>query len=90
MSVGPQYRIEFVPSAFKSLGALARDLQTRIAAAIENLRTDPRPPGHQKLKGRDDQYRIRIGQYRVIYNIEDDVLVILVLAIAHRRDVYRK
>jgi mRNA interferase RelE/StbE len=90
MSVEPQYRIEFIPSAFKSLQALGSKLRSRIAAAIEDLSAEPRPPGHQKLKGRKDQYRIRSGKYRVIYKIDDRLLLISVLSIEHRRNAYRK
>jgi mRNA interferase RelE/StbE len=90
MAVGPEYRIEFARPAAKSLEDLSEQLRRRIGTAIDDLRSEPRPPGSKKLAGRNDQYRIRVGDYRIIYMIEDKRLIILVLAIAHRREVYRK
>lgn len=58
-------------------------------AAIESLESDPRPVGCKKLVGSDHTYRLRIGDYRVVYEIQDDILVILVVRIRHRGDVYR-
>ncbi|MHA4811646.1 type II toxin-antitoxin system RelE family toxin [Flavitalea flava] len=67
----------------KLLNAVA----TRIEDKMMELEQDPRPPGCKKLKGRPG-YRVRIGDYRVIYNIEDNILTVFVLTIGHRRDVY--
>ena len=61
----------------------------RIAAAIEALAGDPRPSGVTKLRGPEAFYRIRVGDYRVVYAIEDDGLLVLVVRVAHRREVYR-
>jgi mRNA interferase RelE/StbE len=64
-------------------------LRDRITAAIDSLADDPRPPGAQKLAGRDD-YRIRVGDYRIVYAVDDDEQLVLVARIAHRREVYRR
>jgi len=60
-----------------------------VTEALAVLRDDPRPPGCVKLTGADDLWRIRVGQYRVVYTIRDDELLVLVVRVAHRRDVYR-
>ena len=82
------YSIEYVPSAKKSLNALPKNAHKNIAKAIHKLKANPRPPGCEKLKTRD-AFRIREGDYRVIYEIHDAVLIVLVIKIAHRREVYR-
>jgi mRNA interferase RelE/StbE len=90
MAIGPEYQISFSRPAAKALEDLSEELRRRIAPAIEALRAEPRPRGSEKLKGRKDQYRIRVGDFRIVYAIEDDRLIILVLQIGHRRDIYRK
>jgi mRNA interferase RelE/StbE len=84
-----QYRLLIKTSAAKELRAIPnkRDRQ-RIVKRILGLKTDPRPPGSQKLSGRE-RYRIRQGQYRIVYGIEKDELVVYVIKIGHRKDVYR-
>ncbi len=84
-----QYRLLIKASAAKELRAIPnkRDRQ-RIVKRILGLETDPRPPGSQKLSGRE-RYRIRQGQYRIVYGIEKDELVVYVVKIGHRKDVYR-
>jgi mRNA interferase RelE/StbE len=84
-----EYRILFAPSARRQLEDLPRKVQQRIAAHIDQLAVSPRPRGSIKLEGEDDLYRIRVGKYRVIYGIQDDELIVLVLRVGHRRDVYR-
>ena len=83
------YRIEFRPAALRELAKLETSTRRRIAATLESLAKTPRPPGIEKLKGHDQRYRVRCGDYRIIYEIEDQVLIILVLRIGHRRQVYR-
>jgi mRNA interferase RelE/StbE len=61
-----------------------------VAAAIDALACEPRPPGARELTGTSDTYRIRVGDYCVIYEVTDDVLIVSVIRIGHRRDVYRK
>jgi mRNA interferase RelE/StbE len=82
------YVIEFQPSARKHLEALPRRVQLRIGRAIANLREDPfsRSP---KLSGEPEIWRARVGDYRVLYKIERERQVIVVLTVGHRRDVYR-
>jgi len=60
-----------------------------INARIRALADDPRPPGHQRLAGFDDLYRVRIGDYRIIYRIQDNVLMVVIVRLGHRRDIYR-
>jgi mRNA interferase RelE/StbE len=74
----------------KQLDALPDDVYNRIAKKIEQLVEDPRPDGVVKMKGSDNEYRIRIGDYRVRYEIDDKELIILLLQCKHRKDVYRK
>ena len=83
-----RYEIEFRPSALRTLEKLDRQTSERIRKALVLLARDPRPPASLPLRGRD-AYRLRIGDYRVIYAIEEDRLVVLVIALGHRRDIYR-
>lgn len=83
------YRIELTRSAEKDLRKIDKSKVAAIYREIERLETDPRPHGVKKLAGADRTYRIRIGDYRVVYEIEDEVLLVLVIRIAHRKDVYR-
>lgn len=83
------YEIRFKPSAAKALAKLPRDVQRRIAPAIDGLSGNARPSGAEKLAG-EDAWRIRVGDYRIVYAIEDRVLVILVLHVGNRREVYRR
>ncbi|MBU6148320.1 MAG: type II toxin-antitoxin system RelE/ParE family toxin [Actinomycetales bacterium] len=75
--------------AAKSLAALQRREQQRIRAAIELLAEEPRPPACIALAGEDSVYRVRVGEYRIVYEVIDKVLVIHVVGIGHRREVYR-
>jgi mRNA interferase RelE/StbE len=83
------YRIEFAPAADRQFRKLPRDIQARLKVRIDALMGNPRPRGVEKLQGEDDHYRIRIGDYRVIYQVLDKVLLILVVKIGHRREIYR-
>lgn len=83
------YRIEFSPSAYRQFSKLPPEAKRRIAPHIDALADDPRPPGAASLTGPTELLRIRIGVYRVVYTIEDDKLLVLVVKIGHRRDVYR-
>ena len=83
------YSIFMKPSAVKELEAVSNKKdRNRLVGKIRSLATDPRPPGCQKLSG-SDKYRLRKGRYRIVYAIEDDRLVITVVKVGHRRDVYR-
>lgn len=82
------YRLEFTTGADRQFRNLSKDIQERLTPHLDALIRNPRPPGIKKLKGKD-AYRIRVGDYRVIYEIHDKVLVVLVVSVGHRRDVYR-
>jgi mRNA interferase RelE/StbE len=84
------YKIEFSRRAERDFKALPRNVQVRLAPRIDALARNPRPAGVEKLKSEDDLYRIRIGHYRVIYKIEDKALIVLMLRIGNRREVYRR
>jgi mRNA interferase RelE/StbE len=81
--------IEISRTAEKQLRRLPLEEQRRIVAAIRPLAREPRPRGARKLSGYDDVFRIRVGRYRILYSVEDARLVIVVLKIGHRRQVYR-
>jgi len=83
------YKVLIKRSAAKELEALPVKDRRRVASRIQQLGSDPRPPGCEKLSGQD-RYRIRQGNYRIIYSIEDAVLTIVVVKVGHRRDIYRK
>lgn len=83
-----RYAIEFRPAAIRALRKLDSTSSRRIRDAILLLARDPRPPASRPLKGRD-AWRVRVGDYRVIYRIEDERLVVVVVTVGHRRDVYR-
>lgn len=82
------YSVDILRSAQKQLGKINRQDQSRIISAIQALADNPRPQGCQKLSGRL-AWRVRIGSYRVIYEIHDDQLRVLVITIGHRREVYK-
>lgn len=83
------YRVTYVASAAKALRKLDRQTARRILEALNALSDDPRPPGCIKLQGGEGELRIRIGDYRVVYDVVDDELVVLILRVGHRREVYR-
>ena len=83
------YRIELTRAAERDLDALPNHIFRRIDAHIRALAKTPRPHGVEKLAGRANRYRIRVSAYRVIYEIHDPVLVVLVVRIGHRREIYR-
>lgn len=82
-------RLEISRTAEKQLRELPAPAQRRIVKAVLALPGDPHPQGARKLSGHDDVFRIRVGVYRVIYSVADEVLVVIVLKIGHRKDVYR-
>jgi mRNA interferase RelE/StbE len=88
-SVTAGVKIEISATAEKQLAALGRDAQVRVVNAIRKLSENPRPRGCRKLRDYSDVYRIRVGVFRVLYCLEQLRLLILVLKIGHRRDVYR-
>jgi mRNA interferase RelE/StbE len=89
MSAGEiAYRIEVTPRAREDLKALPKRERRGVAEQIDALTTDPRPTGCKKLKGREDFYRIRVGDYRVIYQIEDEILLILIVRVKDWKGIY--
>jgi mRNA interferase RelE/StbE len=82
-----RYRIELRPAAVRALRKIDPQIRDRIHGAIALLASDPRPPASRQLKGRPG-HRVRVGDYRIIYTIQDDVLLIVVVTVGHRRDVY--
>lgn len=84
-----KYKIQIKPSAVKELEKLPRKDLKKIISKIKSLSDDPRPPGCEKLSG-DEKYRIRQGNYRIVYAIEDDILIVFVVKIGHGRDIYKK
>jgi mRNA interferase RelE/StbE len=83
-----KYSLEIKPSAQKELDALDEGSFTRIDRKVLALAANPRPAGCKKLRGYKDQWRIRVGDWRVLYIIDDDAKLISVTRIAHRREVY--
>jgi len=83
-----RYVVEIKPSARRELENLSDSLITRLVPKIEALAANPRPSGCRKLRGYKDFWRVRVGDYRVVYIIDDDRKVVSVTRIAHRRDVY--
>ena len=84
------YRIELSPAAARQLRKLNGPALLRVQAVVELLARQPRPAGAKKLVGGRGEWRVRTGDYRIIYEIDDGVLLVLVLAIGHRRDIYRQ
>jgi mRNA interferase RelE/StbE len=84
------YQVLIKDSARKELAALSLPLQKRIDTRIRALSENPRPSGIKKLAGDENLYRLRVGDYRIIYQIQDKALLVLVIKISHRREVYRK
>ena len=82
------YTVQVSKRASQEIAKLGTDLQARVVARLEALAEDARPPGCKKLAG-SDYWRIRIGEYRAVYSIQDQQLLVLVIHVAHRREVYR-
>jgi mRNA interferase RelE/StbE len=83
------YSIRFTPRAQRDFCALDRFVQQRLRRRIDRLGENPFPPGAQKLHADEPYYRIRVGNYRVIYQVEASQLVVVIVKIGHRKDVYR-
>ena len=83
------YRVLLERSAERDLGRLSSEVHGRVIVAIKGLANNPRPPGCRKLVGSKNDWRIRVGDYRVIYEIADAIRVVRVNRVRHRREVYR-
>ena len=84
-----KYSVSLTTAASKSLRKLERSQKSKLIAAIEALAVEPRPAGVKKIQGGNGEFRIRVGSYRVVYEIRDRQLIILVLNVGHRREIYR-
>jgi mRNA interferase RelE/StbE len=84
------YRVLLERAAEKALRRLSDDVHDRVIIAIQGLATNPRPPGCRKLTGSENDWRIRVGDYRVLYEIADAIRIVRVNRVGHRRDIYRK
>ena len=85
-----RYRVELVPSAARAFKKLDHLTQLHVRRKIDSLANDPRPPGVKLLSAEERIYRLRAGDFRILYQVNDKVLTILVIAIGHRREVYRR
>lgn len=84
-----KYKVAFKRSAAKALKSIPRSDQRRIAAKIDSLADNPPDPNTTKMKGNNPFHKVRIGDYRIVYEIQDDILLILIVKIGHRKDIYR-
>jgi mRNA interferase RelE/StbE len=82
------YTIELRPAALRDFKSLSGDIQRRVSRKIDSLADDPRPPGAEKLSGHENLYRVRVGDYRILYELRNPTLVIIA-RVGHRREVYR-
>ena len=82
------YKVEALPAVDKDLDRLSRQMQTRILDRMEALADNPRPSGAEPIKGHSSHYRVRVGDYRVVYGVDDEARIVTVVTVAHRRDVY--
>ncbi|HUG15523.1 MAG TPA: type II toxin-antitoxin system RelE/ParE family toxin [Thermomicrobiales bacterium] len=86
----PPYTIRLTPAAARQLRSLPPQTRVRVVARIDALAVDPRPPGCEKLQGSERHHRVRSGDYRIIYRIDDAELIVSIVHMGHRRDVYRR
>ena len=84
------YRIELKHAAERDLKNIPKNDQKRIARKIDTLGNDPRPPGAMKLRRTDDLWRIKVGDYRILYQFQNEVSLVIAARIRHRREVYRQ
>lgn len=84
------YAVRVDQAALRQLRKLDPQARQRVSAAIELLSENPRPPGAKKLVGGDREWRVRTGDYRIIYEIHETVLTVLVVSVGNRRDIYKK
>jgi mRNA interferase RelE/StbE len=83
------YEVQILPKAARQIKALSLEIRQDITLTIQSLANEPRPIGVKKLSGEKDIYRVRVGNYRVLYQIIDKVLVVVFVSVGHRREVYR-
>ncbi len=83
------YRIEVSATAEKQIRKLSHNDQIRVLRTIKQLANEPYPRGCRKLRGYEDVFRVRVGTYRIIYSVESRHLLIIILKVGHRKDIYR-
>lgn len=83
------YSVEIAPAAKRQIKKLSKDIQQLVIERLEQLAEIPRPPGVLKMEGEESLYRIRVGDYRIIYEIQDRMLLIVVVKVGHRSRIYR-
>jgi mRNA interferase RelE/StbE len=84
------FRVELTSAAAREVRKLDPQIRRRVLTSLAQLEDDPRPPGSRRLAGFDDAWRVRIGDYRVLYEIVDELVLVTVFRVAHRREVYRR
>jgi mRNA interferase RelE/StbE len=84
------YRIQFKASAAKEFKKLPLSVKQRVSISLDNLQQNPRPSGVKKLQGEQALYRVRVGEYRIVFTIDDDEKIIKITRIRHRQDVYKE
>lgn len=87
--MSPPYRVQIEPAVDRTVSKLTPRVRDRILRRIQELANDPRPPGCVKLAGVADTYRIRVGDYRILYEVHDRMILVVVVRVGHRREVYR-
>ncbi len=83
------YEVEITPAAKRQIKKLTKSIQQLIVERLEELVENPRPPGVFKMEGEENLYRVRVGDYRIIYQVQDRMLLIVVVKVGHRGNVYR-
>ena len=83
------YRLEITPAAVRGIASLPQDARRRLDACILALAENPHPPGSKKLTSLKGLYRVRVGDHRVVYSVEHGKLIVLVVRVGHRREIYR-
>lgn len=85
----PHYQVKLAPAAERQIRKLSGPVQKKILNQLDKLQFNPRPKSIKKLSGVENIYRVRVGDYRVIYSIEDKILLVLILKIGDRKEIYR-
>ncbi len=84
-----KYRLEVKEKAVKELARVRSDIGMRLLQSMDSLASDPRPRQSHKLSGSENSYRLRVGDYRVLYQVDDDTRLVTIFRVGHRREVYR-
>jgi mRNA interferase RelE/StbE len=84
------YRIEFSPAAERQFKKLPKEIQLRLKPRLDGLMNNPFPRGAKKLSGEENIYRLRVGDHRIIYQVQQETLLVLVVKLGHRKEIYRR